>query len=684
MKMRHLLLFFFSFLCFQSFAADGDITTIAAHDQVDMTWHGNYDNLTSFPDGSTSYRKVLMHYTMGCSSSQCSDWDYTTRIYAMFNTGVQDSTVSVLDTLSTDPLVVDTTWNVFDVMEPFTLGEVITPYGGYMAGGTNGFSNAWEHTHTFDVTDLQEYLKDDVVIRAFYDGWSDGFSVTVDFEFVEGPPARNVLNSWNYYTGGLGYTSFTEVENDRLPEKTYNFPAGTSSVKFRVNKSGHGADDNGNCAEFCPKYYRVFANGTNVAGNVYVWRDDCGSSHTWPQGGTWLYSREGWCPGERSELREFELGQYMTFPGENAVNLDLESISWSGGQPYYYIDAQVVAYGDYNAQYDAEITEILAPSDKDDYSRMNPMCDDPVIRVTNMGSETITTLDFRYGIYGGYLCDFQANVNIAPSTTADVTLPNNSWFNVDEANPQFRAEILQVNGNADEYPLDNAMTTSVILPDVHSNGLVLDYRINNRPQESSYTIEDSEGNVVMSKNSSDFSSNTSYQDDLSSLANGCYTLRFRDTGPIQLGSGDGLNHWVSTQYLGATTGFVRLRDGAGTLVETFNADFGNELHYAFILGNDYGAASGGCLLSSAEDILDENVAKVYPNPSRGNFRVETQINGFSQADYQVFDMSGRLILQGQTNDPSFDLNMENQAEGVYFLNIRTDAGIVNKQLVIAR
>ena len=68
-------------LCFSgSFFSQEDTTFVQAHDYVDLDWNGNYDAWGVFPNESISYRKILMHYDMRCSSSGCSGWDYTTKI----------------------------------------------------------------------------------------------------------------------------------------------------------------------------------------------------------------------------------------------------------------------------------------------------------------------------------------------------------------------------------------------------------------------------------------------------------------------------------------------------------------------------------------------------------------------------------------------------------------------------
>ena len=55
------------------------------------------------------------------------------------------------------------------------------------------YANNWEFTTVFDVTDFIQILRDSVEIRCHYSGWSSGFSATLDFEFIEGTPARDVM-----------------------------------------------------------------------------------------------------------------------------------------------------------------------------------------------------------------------------------------------------------------------------------------------------------------------------------------------------------------------------------------------------------------------------------------------------------------------------------------------------------
>ena len=108
-----------------------DTLKITAHENTQMVWHVNYDKKAYFPTQGKTFRKIYMYYTLGCAETGCSGWDYDVLTQIMHNTGRKDSTVQKLDTISQSPLVVDTTWRVFDVLEPYELGRLITPYGTY-------------------------------------------------------------------------------------------------------------------------------------------------------------------------------------------------------------------------------------------------------------------------------------------------------------------------------------------------------------------------------------------------------------------------------------------------------------------------------------------------------------------------------------------------------------------------
>ncbi|NNF01697.1 MAG: hypothetical protein HKN22_03360, partial [Bacteroidia bacterium] len=95
---RYFALSLFSCLIITLFTFDasaGDTTRVRVHDQVGWTWYGNKFEIAEFPSDTARFQKILMHYTLGCPSIGCSDWDYTTMIVAMHPTGEFDSTLTI-------------------------------------------------------------------------------------------------------------------------------------------------------------------------------------------------------------------------------------------------------------------------------------------------------------------------------------------------------------------------------------------------------------------------------------------------------------------------------------------------------------------------------------------------------------------------------------------------------------
>jgi hypothetical protein len=673
-----------SILCasISSYAAPGDTTTVLVHNAVDMTWNGNYDQQGIFPDGSTTYRKVIMTYTLGCASGGCSDWDYTTQIFFRRPTGALDSTVSHLDTISMNPLVVDTTWNVYEVIENMELGRVITPYGTYMDNGSNGFNNSWSHRNAFDVSDYVHLLKDTCDIRAHYSGWSSGFSVTLRFDFIEGTPPRDILSIQNLYKGSKGYATFNDFESTYFTSKTVTAPANAIGSRIFSTITGHGFDNNVSCAEFCPRQYTVKTNGTPLS-SAMIWKDDCGDNPIYPQGGTWIYNRAGWCPGSKADIHEFE---WPTFNAgtSNSIDFDMQNYTWSGNQaPSYIVDAHVVFYGANNFTTDASLLDIIAPSKHEEHLRKNPFCGNPIVKVKNLGSAPITTLVIEYGLNGAGTCSYTWTGNLPFLEETDIELPTLQWQGVNTNNPTFTATIVSVNGLADEFPQDNHLQSTYDVPDIYTLPfLLLSVRTNNYANETSYSVKDKDGNVILERLQGSMTANTTYRDSIF-LSDGCYNITVND------GGGDGLGWWANTAQ---GNGHVHILNPFFTFVilKQFGIDFGNSINYNFVWNSTDSIQSTCTIITGKELIpsLTDLMYQLYPNPNTGIFSVE--IGSPKAQDYtcRVYNIMGKLVHQQSiknTTHTTLELNLENQASGVYLFEVEGSLGTKHvEKFVIAR
>src|SRR5690606_16150632 len=119
--------------------------------------------------------------------------------------------------------------------------------------------------------------------------------------------------------GNFNYGHGSTPINTALGVKSYTVPSGTNVAEAKMNITGHGGDDN-SCAEFCPNVYTLTLNGNQLVQQPFF-RTDCSGNDMYPQSGTWVFSRAGWCPGDLVKTLShplagvsgtFNLG--MTFP----------------------------------------------------------------------------------------------------------------------------------------------------------------------------------------------------------------------------------------------------------------------------------------------------------------------------------------------------------------------------------
>lgn len=86
----------------------------------------------------------------------------------------------------------------------------------------------------------------------------------------------------------------------------------------------------------------------------------------------------------------------------------------------------------------------------------------------------------------------------------------------------------------------------------------------------------------------------------------------------------------------------------------------------------------------ANDDFLQNQFSLYPNPSNGSFTIEFKemVNSFS---VEVFDITGKTIYENnydQAANPIQVVQLDKPSIGIYFVNIKSDKGLVTKKLVI--
>jgi hypothetical protein len=245
----------------------------------------------------------------------------------------------------------------------------------------------------------------------------------------------------------------------------------------------------------------------------------------------------------------------------------------------WYISSYLITYGKLNFQLDAELEDIITPTRKDIYRRLNPISTSPVIIVKNRGTEKITKLNFEYGIVGATQYSYEWDGDIESLASVQIKLPPLNCSDWETSSRTFAVKITKVNAQNDEYSYNNTGISDFSLPPSYYNNLVVNLHTNNYdvlvsdPNARPYSLEvrDSSGQIIFSNN--DYRPSTQYTDSLY-LQNGCYEFHFYNLLEC------GLGFWYFERFYGLNNGSLNITSNGLTLY-TAPVDFGSSIHHHF-------------------------------------------------------------------------------------------------------
>ena len=577
----------------------------------------------------------------------------------------------------------DSAYKVFEVVDPIEIGRAATPYSGNRQEG-------WNYPWYFDVTDYQNLMQGTQRLRAFYRGPRDGFTIHLEFIMIEGTPSRDPISVKNIYKSPARgwYYSFdtSDINNDRLYTKQLTMPSEAKEAKVRVSIKGHGfGDANGNCAEFCEKWYKVLVDGNEVAKQT-VWRDNCDMTPVYPQTGTWILSRSNWCPGTESFPYDHEITDQVKPGGKFDVKMNMQShtflepIDGNFTDPRWVIDAQLITYGEKNFDNDVSVTRIIAPNSSANQSRYNPTCGNPVVVIQNRGANTLKKATIRYGANSIYkpIYKWEGELEFMESDT--VTLPNiGNWGEIYEDKNNFEVTAKWPNGKEDENKSNNTAYSEYNTVPKYPGKFRLRLRTNKAPGETSYKITNSKGEVVYER--SEFDAQTTYYDTFN-LEPGCYEFLLKDRRGAPFQTGDGLNFFCCRN----PNSRICNNEGCGTarFIEIdrpfpldngfFENNFGRRIRKSFTVGYTFGNET-----PEGKAFLD-----LYPNPAGKKLQADLFLTKQQSIDVTIVSTVGRVLHKVQYSNyknEGFSLNTAGLKPGIYFLRIKTEGDTITKRFI---
>jgi hypothetical protein len=571
-----------------------------------------------FPDKSKEVRRITLNVTLAYPQDRpIAHWDYMDRIKILRKGGKKGKNID------------------------YEIGRMLTPYG-------SNFKEGWSYTWQIDVTDFGSFLRDSVEIEYVHSGYESpdlGWDLTIDFEFLFGPPVAKFISAEKLWDGNFQYGNPANDIEKSLASIKMKTAKGASFGRFRIQHTGHGMDRPSGCSEFCSRWREFVVDG-KVIDHRDMWKD-CGDNPLYPQGGTWIFDRAYWCPGD---LQVPDIIDITLTKSSHTLDLDMEPFTANNlDQPKEQITSYFFQFAGPNNTNDVAIEEIIAPNKSHNYNRYNPTGFSPRIKIRNLGKDNLRNLTIIYKTVGFAEKSYTWNGDLAFYQAATITLPG--IIDAKTGTNTFSVVLAEPNGVEDEWDGDNNLESEFNdIPTLPSK-IVVDFLTNNKPKDNSLFIVNSSNDTVFMKSPEMLEPATKYSDTLD-LADGNYFLMLTDS------VGDGLEFWFQPK---AGYGRLQLKDTNGSIIKLFESDCGNGQFYGF-------RADDNAVVDTTIEQLSVNI---FPRMVKDYLSIYTTTNKTSTLKLRITKDGEYVETHEYTNvkDSVTGLDVNHLPEGRYVMEI---------------
>jgi hypothetical protein len=315
---------------------------------------------------------------------------------------------------------------------------------------------------------------------------------------------------------------------------------------------------------------------------------------------------------------------------------------------------------------------VLNPNDWEYYSKWNPTCQNPRILIKNTGETTLTScmIDVWVGGFDNVISyEWTGSLPFLAEEMVEIPITPEWWADFEGSNV-FSARVRLPNGGIDEYANNDIYRVTFEASPVINDPFFIWFKTNNKASENAIYLRDSNGEVVYSRTS--LANSTEYKDTMN-LPTGCYTLELTDS------DNDGISFWYSASVEGETAGFLRLRKVGGSVIKTFDPDFGNYTKYSFSVGYAVGLE---------ENNEQDYKLSIFPNPSTGQFNLTLDNFVGEGIALSVYNSIGEIVHAERIADNNENAYLQRQLDlshlnkGTYFVQVISNEKSITKRIVI--
>jgi hypothetical protein len=199
----------------------------------------------------------------------------------------------------------------------------------------------------------------------------------------------------------------------------------------------------------------------------------------------------------------------------------------------------------------------------------------PTVRISNLGSTTISSAQVRYRIDGGSWSNTNFSGSLVSGAIASVTLP--SFGLLSPGDHSFEFNVNSPNGATDQSSANNTLLATINVP-ASSENINVSFTLDYFGSETSYVIKNNLGNIYSGGPFQDNAQGTVVNNN-HCLPIGCFDVEIKDK------YGDGQSF---------TSGSYRIINGAGSVLFTNTGNWGNlQTHQVCTTGATSGGSAGG-------------------------------------------------------------------------------------------
>ncbi|TSA24121.1 MAG: T9SS C-terminal target domain-containing protein [Bacteroidetes bacterium] len=286
----------------------------------------------------------------------------------------------------------------------------------------------------------------------------------------------------------------------------------------------------------------------------------------------------------------------------------------------------------------------------------------PMVTVRNNGNNTITSFNLNYEVNGGTVMTESWSGSLDPLEKVVVNLPDYTF--TPESTNTLTIFSDDPNSNADEYPKNDTLNISIEAAQATTLTMILFIKTDNAPEETTWDVQDAEGNIVDSGGPYT-ESNHIYRDTIYLTDEGCYTFTIYDAGGNGICCTNG-------------NGFYLLQDNQNTQV-IMSGPFGSFEKTEF-----------NANVVSARDHFDQTRAlQVFPNPANDLTTATFYLVDPDKVELNLYNTFGQKVRNWQpgylgAGDHEVKIDAGKLAPGVYILQLTTGNKVYTRKISVSR